>query len=285
MSNNVKALHDKVLYPVVRVRTGKAGGSGTVIYSEPDPQNEGEYQTFVLTNWHVIEGAIEVKEIWNSVLKRNVDTEIFQQVTVEVFDYVRQSEVSSANVHRADILAYDRAHDLAILKLDSPRKIEYVAQLMSPDDAKQVRLFTPVWTSGCSLGHDPFSNPGYLTYLHEQIESKLYWMCNANSIFGNSGGGVFHGETHEQIGVTARISAIQLGFGYDIMTWMGFFIPITRIYEFFDEQELQFLYDTTDTYHEAVARRKEKEREGLMSLHRDKEYATGATPPKKGGKL
>jgi S1-C subfamily serine protease len=278
-SNNIQALHERVLYPVVRVRTDSAGGSGTVIQSLPDPRKEGEYLTFILTNWHVIERAIEVKKRWNSVLKREIDSETFKQVTVEIFDYVRQSEVTSANTHRADIIAYDRPHDLAILKLDSPRQVEHVARLMSAKDAAEVRLFTPLWTSGCSLGHDPFANPGFLTYLHEQIESKLYWMCNANSIFGNSGGGVFHGETHEQIGVTARISSIQLGFGYDIMTWMGFFIPVPRIYEFLGEQELQFLYDPDDSYYASMERRKEKERDGLLSLWADRERSAGAVLP------
>lgn len=278
-NNNIQALHERVLYPVVRVRTESAGGSGTVIQSLPDPRKEGEHLTFVLTNWHVIEKAIEVKKRWNSVLKREIDAETFRQVTVEIFDYVRLSEVTSANTHRADIVAYDRLHDLAILKLDSPRAVPYVARLMPAEDCAGVKLFTPLWTSGCSLGHDPFANPGYLTYLHEQIESKLYWMCNANSIFGNSGGGVFHGETHEQIGVTARISSIQLGFGYDIMTWMGFFIPAPRIYEFIDEQELQFLYDAEDNYYAAMDRRKDKERDGLLSLLSDRERSTGAVPP------
>ena len=50
---NLQELHERILYPVVRVRTGSAGGSGTVIMSQADPENEGEFQTFVLTNHHV----------------------------------------------------------------------------------------------------------------------------------------------------------------------------------------------------------------------------------------
>ena len=36
-------LHEKVLYPVVRVRAGQAGGSGVLVYSEPDPKEEGKF--------------------------------------------------------------------------------------------------------------------------------------------------------------------------------------------------------------------------------------------------
>lgn len=279
-----KCLHEKILYPVVRVRTNRAGGSGTIIYSKPDPQNEGDFLTFVLTNWHVVEGAIMTKESWDSVLKRDIKKEVLEPVQVEVFDYVHLSTVNSSNAHRAEIVAYDKGHDLAILKLNSPRQYPYVAELMTPEEAKGFKLFSPVWTSGCSLGHDPFANPGYITFLNEAIESKLYWMCNANVIFGNSGGGVFCGETGKQIGVTARVTVLPSGFfAVDVTAWMGFLIPASRIREFLEEQELWFLYDDEDTYYAALERRAERKREGLLSMMGQKEYETGARPPKKWG--
>lgn len=273
-------LHERILYPVVRVRTQKAAGSGTIIFSQPDLKRDGDYLTFVLTNWHVVESAIKTRDQWHPVLKRDVKAEILDPVTVEIFDYVWLSTVNSSNSHRAQIVAYDKNHDLAVLKLDSPKQYPYIAQLMDPESAREFKLFTPVWTSGCSLAHDPFANPGYVTYLHETIESKLYWMCNANSIFGNSGGGVFCGETGQQIGVTARITGIQVGFGVDIMTWMGFFIPAPRIHEFCMEQELRFLYDQEDDYYQAMKRREEKEKEGLRGLlgEKPKEYSLGLNP-------
>ena len=40
---SVQEIHDQILYPVVRVRTGNAGGSGVIIYSEEDPQEPGKY--------------------------------------------------------------------------------------------------------------------------------------------------------------------------------------------------------------------------------------------------
>ena len=30
-------VHEKILYPVTRVRASDSGGSGVMIYSEPDP--------------------------------------------------------------------------------------------------------------------------------------------------------------------------------------------------------------------------------------------------------
>lgn len=264
---NLREEHERILYPVVRIRTEKVGGSGTIIYSESDPEKPGEYLTFIMTCEHVIDDAITTKKDWDGLLKRKIEKEFLKQVTVEVFDYVFLSKVNSSNSYKADILAYDKYHDIAILKLDSPKQLPYIARVIPRDRIKDVKLFADICASGCSLLHDPFANFGQVTYLSEMIDNKLYWMGNCNSIFGNSGGAIFLTETGEQIGITARISAIQLGFGIDIMTWMGFFIAPQRIYEFFDEQELKFLYDPTDTYKKAMERRDKRAKEAqLMRL-------------------
>lgn len=268
---NLQELHEKILYPVVRVRTEKAGGSGTVIYSKPNPEKPEEYQNFVLSCSHVVEDAITYKKEFHPVLKKDVKKEILQQVSVEIFDYVYLSKVNSSNTHKADIIAYDKSHDIAILKLLSPKKIDYVAHIIPRNQIDSIKLFTLVMSAGCSLGHHPICNDGRVTYLDEIIENKTYWMSNSSSIFGNSGGAIFLTETGEQIGITARISAIQLGFGIDIITWMGFSVPPQRIYEFFDEQELKFLYDPSDTYKKSMARREKKAKQALMVSVRGEE--------------
>jgi len=261
---SIQELHEKCLYPVVRIRTQEVGGSGTVIYSKPDPSKPDEYQSFVLTCEHVVDDAITQRKEWDGLLKKKIEKEFLEQVTVELFDYVRLSEVNSSNSHRADIVAYDKEHDIAILKLDSPKKVSNVAGIIPKGKIKDIKCFTPTWTTGCSLLHDPFGNPGNVTYLKEMIERKLYWMGNGHSIFGNSGGAVFLAETGQQIGITARITGIQLGFGFDIMTWMGFFVAPQRLYEFIDKQELKFLYDDSDTYEKAMVRRAKKEEEAKL---------------------
>ena len=45
--------HVEMLYPTVLVRVGSGTGSGTVIYS--DLNENQEYESYVLTNWHVIQ--------------------------------------------------------------------------------------------------------------------------------------------------------------------------------------------------------------------------------------
>jgi len=268
---NQKELHEKILYPVVRVRTDKAGGSGTIIYSQPNPEIPDEYLSFVMTCEHVIDDAITYRKDFHPVLKKDTKIEIMKQVDVEIFDYVKMSRINSSNSHKADILAYDKTHDIAILKLDSPKQCPYIAKIIPKDKIADVKLFEPAMSSGCSLGHEPFFNDGRITYLSEMIDNKLYWMTNCSSIFGNSGGAIFLTETGEQVGITARISALQLGFGMDIITWMGFATAPQRIYEFFDEQELKFLYDSSDTFKKAMARRDKKAKAALMTRVRSDE--------------
>jgi hypothetical protein len=66
--NVITKLHKEVLYPTVRVRTEKAGGNGTVLFSEKNVK--GKVETYVVTNHHVVEDAIEVKN--------NLDNAIYQ---------------------------------------------------------------------------------------------------------------------------------------------------------------------------------------------------------------
>uniref|UniRef100_A0A6H1Z9A9 Putative trypsin-like peptidase domain containing protein n=2 Tax=viral metagenome TaxID=1070528 RepID=A0A6H1Z9A9_9ZZZZ len=266
MKDDIKWKHETFLYPVVRVFSSSAAGSGTIIYSEPDPKNEGEYLTFVLTNHHVIESLIKYKKEWDSLLKKDIDKEFKDKAKVEHFQYVRTSTVDSSNRFDADIIAYDKNQDLAILKIDSPRKFETIAKLIPKDKIKDLRLFMEVVVSGCSLAHEPFCNFGQLTYLKEIIDQRKYVMVNCSSIFGNSGGALFLGDTGELIGVPSRITGIQVGFGVDIITWMGFSAHPERLYEFMEDQELKFLYDSEDNYYKAMDRRKNKKKEALLAM-------------------
>lgn len=268
MSNmeELKYKHETFLYPIVRVFADNAAGSGTIIYSEPDPRNAGEFLSFVLTNHHVVEDNIKYKEEWDSVLKKQRKKEIINHPKVEVFSYVRTSEVDSSNRYNAEIVAYSKEHDLAILKIDSPTKFPNVAKIIPRNKIKELKLFMNVVVAGCSLAHEPFCNFGQITFLKEIIEQKEYIMTNASSVFGNSGGALFLEETGELIGVPSRISTIQLGFGHDVVTWMGFSAHPKRLYEFIREQGLFFLIDVTDTYYAALERRRKKEKEAMLAL-------------------
>ena len=270
MDEWMKIVHENILYPVTRVRAADSGGSGVIIYSEEDPKKPGEYTNLVLTCEHVIAKNIQVKDEWDTVLKREIKRDVMSEVTIETFDY-DNSTVISANSIKATIIAYDKNHDLAVLKLNSKRQMPYVASVIPKKEIDGLNIADPVWVSGCSLLHDPFPNPGTITYLREMIDQKAYIMQNAPSIFGNSGGGLFHGLTGNLLGLTSRVTVTQLGFGVDVQSWMGFSTHPDRLYEFFEHQELQFLYDPKDTYHASMDRRTDRRKEALRSIMLDNE--------------
>ena len=261
---SIKAKHEKFLYPVVRVYSREAAGSGTIIWSKDG--KDGEYDSFVLTNHHVISKCITYKKEWDSVLKKEVDKEFLEIPRVEIFDYVNESTVVSSNAHRAHIVAYDKNHDLAVLKLESPKKMEHVAELIPRDEIKNLRLFMDVVVSGCSMAHEPFCTFGHLTFLRELIDQRLYTMYSAASYFGNSGGALFLADKAWLMGVPSRLTGIQLGFGVDMVTHMGFAAHPARMYEFFEEQELRFFFDPEDTFEKAMERRKSKKKDALLEL-------------------
>ncbi len=262
---DLRELHEKVLYPVVRVRSKKAGGSGVLVYSRPDPKDRRRYINIVLTAEHVIEDLIQVKEEWDPVLKRDVKRDFIDEAQVEIFDY-DGSHVIAASATPAEVVAYDKHHDLAALKLHNPKPLPYVARIVAEDEIAGLEIGEPVWACGCSLLHDPFPNPGTLTYLREIIEQKEYVMANAPAIFGNSGGGLFRGRDGSLLGLVCRVTGIQLGFGIDIMTWMQFSTHPKRLYEFFRHHELHFLFDEADDYYAAAERRERRRREALREI-------------------
>jgi hypothetical protein len=267
---DIKDVHEQILYPVTRVRASDSGGSGVLVYSKEDSKHPGEFINIALTCEHVIAKNVTVKDEWDTVLKREVKRDVTSEVAIEMFDY-DNSEVISANSIKADIIAYDKNHDIAAVRLHSKKQMPYVANVIPRDAIACLQIADPVWVSGCSLLHDPFPNAGTITYLREMIDQKAYIMQNAPSIFGNSGGGLFHGVTGDLLGLTSRITVTQLGFGMDVQSWMGFSTHPDRLYEFFDHQELQFLYDDNDDYHEAMDRRTNRRKEALRSIMIERE--------------
>jgi len=229
--------HEQILYPVARVTVGNSGGSGTVIYSED--RGDG-CQTYVLTNYHVIAEAIKVKTEWSSLLQLDVKKEVNDEVTVEIFRYDNGSRQDFTDACKAEIVAHDRGHDLALLRLKTSRKIPHVAKLL-PENVG-IRIFDRIWACGCSLLHPPVVTEGMINYLDDVIDNKVYWMGSAQIIFGNSGGAVFyqHQGDYYFIGVPSRVA----GTWGQVVTHMGWFVPITRIRQWAKDEHLDFLFDS-----------------------------------------
>ena len=261
VSKSMRQRHEEMFYPTVRVRTKKAGGSGTVVYSKK--YNDNVY-TYVITNHHVIAENIKVKKKWNPVLKKKIDTEILDTVSVEFFKYNNYSHNIGSFAVEADIVAYseyDGGQDWALLRTrDRENTYDYVANIFPLDEISNIHIFDKCFAVGASLGHPPIATEGHICYMDDEIDHYKYWMSTAQTIFGNSGGSVYRWskprKQYEYIGIPSRISVQPMGFSADAITHMGYFIPIDRIYKLLDSNDYQFIYDESQDLKKCESRRK-----------------------------
>ena len=191
-SKEIIKKHTEMFYPTVRVRSKRAGGSGTVVYSEE--YNKDVY-TYVITNHHVVAESIQIEKKWDPILKRKVDKETLDTVYVEFFKYNNYSHCIGSFAVEADIVAYsevDGGQDWALLRVrDKENKADNVANLFPINDVDNVHIFDECYAVGASLGHPPIASKGMITYMDDEIDHYKYWMSSAQTIYGNSGGSVF----------------------------------------------------------------------------------------------
>jgi len=254
-----------MFYPTVRVRTKKAGGSGTVVYSK---KYKDEVYTYVITNHHVIEDSIYIDKKWDPVLKRKADKEILDTVNVEFFRYNNYSHTVGSFAVEADIVAYSEVNggqDWALLRVrDKEYKADWVTNMFPLDDLENIHIFDECFAVGASLGHPPVASEGMITYMDDEIDHYKYWMSSAPTIFGNSGGAVYRWTSsrkkYEYIGIPSRISIQPMGFSADAITHMGYFIPIDRVYKLLEENDYQFIYDDSYSIEDCKKARKKKQK-------------------------
>ena len=263
-SKEIIQKHEQMFYPTVRVRTKKAGGSGTVVYSE---EYKDEVYTYVITNQHVIDDSVHIEKRWDPVLKRKIDKEILDTVYVEYFKYNNYSHTVGSFAVEADIVAYsevDGGQDWALLRVrDKENKADWVANMIPLNDIENVHIFDDCFAVGASLGHPPVASNGMITYMDDEIDHYKYWMSSAPTIFGNSGGAVYRWSgarsKYEYIGIPSRISIQPMGFSADAITHMGYFIPIDRVYQLLEDNDYQFIYDSSISIDDCKKSRKEKQ--------------------------
>lgn len=244
-------LHEKTLYPTIRVRSGNATGSGTIIYcgdrEEADEDGEFGFSTYALTNHHVVSSAIRVEQNFDPQAGKKVTKDYRDFVQIEAFDYKNRSTITGRMTAEAEIMAYHEKRDLALLRIRSNQKFDYVASILPSNQARQVHIFDKLYIVGCGLGQPPFPTSGMLTGKDVSIDYYPYWQTSAPSIFGNSGGAVFRASTLEFMGVPSRISTNGSMFSRDAITHIGYFCPPAEIHKFLLDQGFNFLVDDSHT--------------------------------------
>jgi len=258
----------KVLTQIVkqsaRIRAKEAIGSGTVIYSK-------EGNTFVLTNFHVIEKNIQYRDVWDNLLRKDVKKDFLSPVELDFGRFDESGRFIASSTVLADIILYNKPQDLALLKIRDD--IEYPSAYLYPkEQAENVPLLAPLCACGAALGEKPVVTFGNLNGFQIEIEGYEFWLSSAPSIFGNSGGGVYTllNNNWHFLGIPSRISVVFIGFGGSPVTHMGYFIPVSRIYKWLDEQCYYFLYDEKYTIKQCEELREEKKEKELALYMRSK---------------
>ena len=254
------------LYPCVRVKTAKAGGSGQVIHSSE------ENGTFVITCHHVVEDSIVVKEEWSNTLQCNVKKDVFAPVDIEFFNYSYHDRAIGSEQVRAKIICYDKNEDVSLLKLEDINRIRPACTLYpcfglndeSIDEG--IDYGSGVITVGAALGSAPVMTVGHLCGFGRMIDQREYWLSTAPSIFGNSGGATFLVDNYKLVGMPARISVTMAGFSADAITHMGYIVPITRITQFLKDSMMDFLFDDSVTFEQCEKKIKEKREKMELSM-------------------
>ena len=232
----VKDMHEKMIYPVVRVTCGNSGGSGTVIYSESDGD---KWSSYVLTNHHVISSAIDVIEEWDPDLQKEVKKEKRSTVYVEIFKYKNISIPIGTLKVEANIVIYNKAEDMALLKLSMEDAVTYVATLMPRNKLDSIHVFDGTVVVGCSLLFPPLPTSGEITRQNFQVDSLPFNMSSSQIIYGNSGGAMFTSDGR-LIGIP---SLVALAGWSTPITHMGLFIPIERIYDWLIKEHYDFIFN------------------------------------------
>jgi len=225
--------HD-ILTPSVQVSVKGNVGGGTLLFSRGT-------QSYVITACHVVQKIIAGR-----------DEETREPVEVTLYD----DQGAAADTIDADLAAWDDRKDIALLRLRSVHEFPNSAKLATREALHDIRVFTPIYAVGCPLGHDPLPTLGEIATLNKEVNGERFWMMNAPTIFGNSGGGVFHRQTHELIGVSVMVCTYD-GAVSTPVPHLGIMVSLETVYDWLDGLDSSFIYDPAASPETAELRRPE----------------------------
>ncbi len=217
---DLNKLYNETINPTIRITDGMQAGSGVVLYSKKGPENK--YYTFILTAHHVVE-------------------EVEGNEQMRIHDFANNGEIRG--VYLPEVIAKTQPTDLAVIKVVSPLEFK-TAKLMPKHKIKNLRLYDPVCTVGCPLGFSPLPSTGVLSSTNTRVNGEIYWMITSPAAPGNSGGGIFLSESNELIGIMSRVVGV-LNPSPALIPHLGMMSSPENIYQFLDENNLQFIYDET----------------------------------------
>jgi S1-C subfamily serine protease len=217
-------LNNRMLLPTVQISGEENVGSGTIIYNKKKPGNKRKFITYILTANHVI---------------RNIENESVhsrkKEFVVTIYDLmgVKKDFI-------AEIVLREKLLDVALLRINNHKWSGPVALLPKIEDLKKIKVWSKVFALGCPLGNDPIPTGGFICNQKSIIKNSEYWMINAPTYFGNSGGGVFDSNSMKLIAVFSKIYT-HGKIRPVVISHMGLVVPLTEIYPWLKKNQYGFL--------------------------------------------
>lgn len=213
---DLEAMWNDLMGPVVKLAGDDSVGSGVRLESVESADKPGQYRTLVLTAWHVVRDIIDDSD------------EAETHLPITIYDRFGIDTIASGR-----LIDYDTTLDLALVELEDHDYHPYGAKLASREKLASMRVFEPVFAVGCPLGNDPLPSRGEISDTSHYVDGQRYWMINAPTFIGNSGGGIFDGRTRELVGIFSKIynyGATQ----QTIIPHMGLLTPLDVIYDWIE---------------------------------------------------
>jgi S1-C subfamily serine protease len=217
-----RTLTAQMLLPTVQLNGDDTVGSGTLVFSGKNAKN-GQHETYVLTAYHVVRNILADSP---SARRDGIAITIYQE-----------TEKTEA---RGDMIVHDERIDSALVKLRGEQVFPLVARVVAKEKADAVKVWDDVYAVGCPLGNDPIPTRGEISCTKNELNGSNYWMVNAPTYFGNSGGGVYLAGTRELIGVFSKIYTHGKG-NPVVVPHMGLCTPISAVYSWLEKEKLEFV--------------------------------------------
>ncbi|MEE2887691.1 MAG: trypsin-like peptidase domain-containing protein [Planctomycetota bacterium] len=217
------ALTRELLAPSIQLNGDDTVGSGTLIYSEKNLKTKA-FDTYALTSYHVIRNIL-------------ADTPRAKREGLAITVYLDKGKKKEV---KGDMVAHEAHIDAALIKLRSKVQFTKVARVCDQQTSKSLRVWDGIYAVGCPLGNDPIPTQGEVSSLHNELNGANYWMINAPTYFGNSGGGVYLANSRELVGVFSKIYTHGRG-NPVVIPHMGLLTPMPSIRKWLDKIGMSFV--------------------------------------------
>jgi S1-C subfamily serine protease len=212
-----------MLLPTVQLNGDDTVGSGTLVFSGPNAAAGGKVESYALTSHHVVRNIL-------------ADTPKAAHEGFDVTIYLPGEKL----VVKGRMVAFQQKIDAALVQLTTDRTLPFVANVLPRPETAAIKVWDSVCAVGCPLGNDPVPSHGEVSSLKNELNGANYWMINAPTYFGNSGGGIYRADTRQLIGVFSKIYTHGKGTPI-VVPHMGLCTPIESVYEWLASEKLDHL--------------------------------------------